>query len=191
MNGKERQSLYSKTQIIEAVFTLLKDNHFDEITVNEILDLSQISRRTFYRYFANKEDILQVYLDGLLQSYYLLKDDILAQSSFEDMLMVTLNFFWDNREKLRLLISSQKFHLLIERYNQEAVPLYRSINAPWHVQPSHSQADLQDILHFITGGYFNIISHWLLEEPARPAAEIARNLSLLFSKIQQTFDLQP
>ncbi|MEX2785060.1 TetR/AcrR family transcriptional regulator [Streptococcus sp. H49] len=140
MNGKERQSLYSKTQIIEATFTLLKNNHFDEITVNEILDLAQISRRTFYRYFANKDDILQVYLDGLLQSYYLLKDDILAQSSFKDMLTVTLNFFWDNREKLRLLISSQKFHLLIEKYNQQAVVLYRFINAPLAYSASKYQS---------------------------------------------------
>lgn len=51
MNGKKEQILVSKSKIIEGTFRLLKLYTFDELTLNEILDEANISKRTFYRYF--------------------------------------------------------------------------------------------------------------------------------------------
>ena len=40
------------------VFKLLKDYHFDEITIQKICDIAEINRSTFYRYFQDKYDLL-------------------------------------------------------------------------------------------------------------------------------------
>lgn len=67
MNGKKEQILVSKSKIIEGTFRLLKLYTFDELTLNEILDEANISKRTFYRYFSNKQDILITIMMILLQ----------------------------------------------------------------------------------------------------------------------------
>ncbi|KRL83830.1 TetR/AcrR family transcriptional regulator [Ligilactobacillus apodemi] len=114
MNGKEEQILRSKTKIINAMFELLKTNTFDELTLNEILDEATVSRRTFYRYFTNKQDILNYYYNDFIAKYRLLEKTILKQRSLSGVILVTLNYFYQNQPELALLIKNQKFHLLLE-----------------------------------------------------------------------------
>ncbi|MBZ9693497.1 TetR/AcrR family transcriptional regulator [Clostridium sp. M14] len=48
----------SKKWLIEALFDLMEEKPYSTITVKEISDKAQLSRRTFYRNFKVKEDLL-------------------------------------------------------------------------------------------------------------------------------------
>ena len=187
MNGKKEQIRQSKDKIVEAMFRLLEKDSFDEITLNEVLDEASVSRRTFYRYFQNKQAILEFYIHTFIENYRLLNETILKQTTFEGLILLTLNYFKANQNKLQLLIINQKFPLLLLRFNNVAVTLYKSFDAPWHVREVSSQK-LDDVLHFIVGGYSNIIRHWLMETSPREAQEVAQNIQELFSQIVKTFD---
>lgn len=188
MNGKKEQILVSKSKIIEGTFRLLKLYTFDELTLNEILDEANISKRTFYRYFSNKQDILNYYYDDFITNYRSLESEILHQSSLNGVLGVTLDYFYQNRHYLRILIKNQKFYLLLEKFNRAAVRIYQSIDAPWHIK-SKTPLELTDSLLFIVGGYSNIISSWLTEENPRNPQEIAEHINNIFINVSRNLEL--
>lgn len=62
-------AIRSRNQIIEALFDLMKDIPYPEITIKEIAFKANVVRRTFYRHFASKEVVISNHLDDLFASY--------------------------------------------------------------------------------------------------------------------------
>jgi AcrR family transcriptional regulator len=58
MGNKERNS-YVCNAITDALLEMLKTRDLSEITIGEITEKAQVSRNSFYRNFASKEDIIR------------------------------------------------------------------------------------------------------------------------------------
>ena len=65
-----RMSLQTREWVRSAFLELLDEvEDIKSITISDISKRSGISRRTFYRYYASKEDILTEYIDILIEQY--------------------------------------------------------------------------------------------------------------------------
>jgi AcrR family transcriptional regulator len=65
-NGiQERKREAVRAHLAEVALELLADRDFDSVTVDEISVAAGVSRRTFFRYFASKEDVILGFLDQL------------------------------------------------------------------------------------------------------------------------------
>lgn len=59
MSGKEDLRVRrTKKALFESFFKLLHEKQFDEITVNELCDVANIRRATFYKHYSDKLDFL-------------------------------------------------------------------------------------------------------------------------------------
>ena len=64
-----KTAVQSQHMIADALFSLMKRKPFQQITVTEICEAAAIGRKTFYRNFDAKEDVVEFRVEGLCDQY--------------------------------------------------------------------------------------------------------------------------
>lgn len=165
MNPTQNPSaLRSKKLITETLLNLLKTYPFNEIAVKQILIDAQISRKTFYRNFSSKEDVLSSYIDSILNDY---KDTILSldKASFADCFDVIFRFCEANRDLLILLKNNKLLHIPMMKLNELLPSLHKEIDIKNH------------IIYFNIGAIWNVIINWV-ENDMRDSSESIKQILL-------------
>lgn len=87
----------------EALFDLLATRKsLQNISIAELSEHAQIARRTFYRYYHSKEEVLTNYIDRLIQRYILeLQTEEL--DDFEDLVNLFFQYWSQYTEPLKIL----------------------------------------------------------------------------------------
>lgn len=83
----------TKEIIREAAFELMESSPFEKITIQQILDKAGISRRTFYKYYADKYEIMQEYFTMHLEGF----SDNLSEENWKVVYENFYEFIWQKR----------------------------------------------------------------------------------------------
>ena len=77
MNKKaDRRIIRSKRLLKHSLISLLGEKSFNDITITDIVNRSELNRSTFYSHFSNKEELLNFIIDDLLAGMILsMKND--------------------------------------------------------------------------------------------------------------------
>ena len=94
---KNPSALRSKKKITEALLLLMKQYPYTEITVKQILLETDISRKTFYRNFLSKDDVLNSFIDTIFQDYVI----AIQQQKQKYSLIQTLDVIFFFCEKIK------------------------------------------------------------------------------------------
>jgi AcrR family transcriptional regulator len=86
----ERKRRAVRGELSEIALRLLTDRAFDTLTIDQIAAAAGVSRRTFFRYFTSKEDVVFAFLD---QWAVRLAADIVARPAEEDPVAAVQNSF--------------------------------------------------------------------------------------------------
>src|SRR6202171_5438146 len=86
----ERKRRAVRGELSEVALGLLTDRTFESLTIDEIAAAAGVSRRTFFRYFTSKEDVVFAFLD---QWAVRLAADIVARPAGEDPVMAVQTSF--------------------------------------------------------------------------------------------------
>lgn len=85
-----------------AFLALLEEKGFENMTVQDILDRTQINRSTFYAHFKNKNDVAKMFIDeikGLLYSNFETRFSIPTREFVQKMIPI----FWQYKDMIRLI----------------------------------------------------------------------------------------
>ena len=102
----------SQKEITDALLVLMQDYPYNEITVKQILLESKLARKTFYRNFESKDDVLYSLLKSNLEEYF----DIVNNARGE-VLDTIFEFAERNRELLMLLDKNNMLHVVLQCLN--------------------------------------------------------------------------
>lgn len=110
-NNCSPENIRVKNQIVEGLFSLLKEKPLSNIKISELIERSGVARVSYYRNFHDKEEILHYYLTELTQAGHqqiseYFEKNIGSSHPFEERFVIAFRFFEENQAKLRQLIDS-------------------------------------------------------------------------------------
>lgn len=146
----------SKQQIIEALLKLMEKYPYSEISVKQIVMETDLARKTFYRNFSSKDDVLDAYINQEIYEY------TRALMKEPEPLSVIFAFCEKNRKLLSILHKNNMLYLLLLRLN-EVIPQISETtdmkNNPFRLMMGELEPDY--LIAFNVGAIWNVIFKWV------------------------------
>ena len=159
----------SKLWMENALLKLMETENFQEITIQEIADHAQVSRRTFYRNYSSKEEILEGRFNKIWLEYRM----IIRQQknlSLPTIARVLFTQIQKHHEFLSLLNRQQLLPGLLTRIDELLPPAFYEVKG--ETLP-FSKESIRYALAFSAGGFMRIVILWLNDKTQKPPDEIA------------------
>lgn len=162
MNPSQNPSaIRSKKEITDTLLQLMNTYSYTDITVKQIILESQVARKTFYRNFLSKDDVLDAYIDNIMQQYiYSLQQ--LPNCQLSNILDVIFTFCFQNQDLLIKLRDNNLMYLLLHKWNIFIPMIHNQIVSPNHPMFQECSPEQVDyIIAFNIGAIWNVIMKWI------------------------------
>ncbi len=168
--------------ITQSLVLLMKNTPFDKITMEQVAKKAGVSRRTIYRYFDNKGQILDRVFSKIVKNYEIkIKDDL---NSSDNVILTSFKFILDNSD---VFILAYKNNLLdnitmaIKEVVKEAVLSYNEKAKSW------SEKYFNCYISFTTGGIYRLLYEWLETGSNKNPAEVFEVYKNVISDLDKKF----
>lgn len=151
-------ALQSKEWLTNALFELIDKYDYNSITISQICRKADLSRRTFYRLYNSKEDIL-VEKIASLTSVYLSSIDDTIHVNYLDMASSYFEFWYNHKNFLLLLCKSNLIDSIFQNLQIKIPGICKSLKR------SDNEICNSSLLHYINsfgfGGLNSMILDWI------------------------------
>lgn len=165
MDRKNSGAERSKKCLADALFSLMKQKPFSEISITDIAREADYTRQTFYQHFTTKEDVLQYYLDDLFDREYRNTQPGTEGMDGEDLLRVVcqkaMQLFWGAHSDLaEVIMDNHLSTLLVEALVRYWSIVFHDSSVPIPMD-RFSEEEKQLIYRYISGGPFHMFYYWI------------------------------
>ena len=185
--SEDLRIIKTKKALKEALFELLKKQHFDELSVNSICERAGVRRATFYKHFKDKYDFLTYIISSLRdefdETFFSQEQPESAVEYYVEYLASFIDFLDENREVMTsILASDMRMSLVVlimkQNYADTLKRLERSVQRGM-VLPSEPGY----VASLLAGGFGSILLVWLNEGMKTPKEKVFAETSALLRKI--------
>ena len=162
-----REQKQPRQYIVKALFELLEHKNYHDITISRLAQKANISRRTFYRCFRTKDDVMK-YTSALLMDEFA---DTLLKNHAADLKGIAQSYFefWEHYIDILLLLKKQ--HLLYFLEDDMPALVRNTAVKIKHIPPEYERitpsADLEKykyLFHFRLAGFWRLTLIWCEEK---------------------------
>ena len=157
----------SRQWLIQSLLDLMSKKEYSEITVTEIAEHAQLSRRTFYRICNSKEELLEQYFLTISNDYVSCFDKSTFYS-LKEIIEIFFTFCEKHIDFLRLLQKNHLLYYLLEQFNLILPVIHDMVRGDQGIYQTPLEKKIA--LLASAGALWNILSEWLQMEE-RPAPE--------------------
>lgn len=165
--------------ICNTLLKLLDELQYNDITMSDIAAAAFVGRRTCYRYFSTKDDIVRAITDDLMDKLAKGINNVIGneayQLGFYDVALCYFQLMEDNIDLLRKLKKAKLLHFIADNFEQMILAVamktkYRGMSVSDELMNAvlHSEKYYEFI--FKVAGFWRVTVQWI-DEPDRRSAE--------------------
>ena len=161
--GKDRRVRRTRQLLHEALISLILEQPYHTISVQEILDRADVGRSTFYAHFQDKDALFRYGFDRMLDSLNQQMDGQ-KQELTGDSLFPSLELFkhvQNNQALYKALVPGRGIELF-QKYGQNALSqrIERSLESQFPVR-AMNVIPLPVLSYYLAGAFITLLQWWL------------------------------
>ncbi|MBG9829375.1 TetR/AcrR family transcriptional regulator [Bacillus sp. FSL M8-0063] len=146
LSSRKHRSIETKKKLLHAGYTIFIQNGFQKTTITQIIKHAETGYGTAYVYFKNKDDLLIVLMEDVMNQFY----DI-AERSFSPQTKEEAHKMIQNQVRAFLQLAEKERAIL--QVVQEAIGLSKEIRQKWdEIRERFINSIAQDITYSQEGG---------------------------------------
>ena len=168
-------TLQSRQWLLDALLQLMKEKSYNEITIKELTKRAGLDRKTFYRHFKTKDELLDLpmkeafdrYVDELKQLPEL--SSFAITKAYFDLCLQYIDFF--------KLLNTHGLLLIVLLKFSEYFPM---LNDLFFDNPAYVKKTDWELI-YEAGGFWNVTVHWIkngAQETPEEMAKIIESITL-------------
>lgn len=173
-----KDSLSTKEIIKCTLLNLLKEKDYCDIQMKEIAEAANVGRRTLYRYFQTKDDIVRFIADSLMDEFA----EALLENHAAGLLQTSETYFSFWEKNIEIFHCLDNSHLL--QYIEDDLAKY-IMQVTLKTKYKDENMDLEQMIaiaseeqkygfYFTIAGYWELTKRWMREENRRTPEEISK-----------------
>lgn len=155
-NGKITEQ--SKEKLAQALLTIMEQYDYREITITQISQEAGLSRKTFYRLFKGKEELLDFYFGKLFQEYQT-QIQVRRPERYWDVVQCYFDFCEERKELLFLLRQNNLLGAFFEASYQYSFAVFSYVRSAETVDIYAKF--LPYLLAYSVGGMYSMALKWV------------------------------
>lgn len=176
-NGKIAER--SKEALTNALLRTMETYDFREITVTQIAQEAGLSRKTFYRLFTDKNEIIDE-LFKKVSNEYLSELEGKEIHNYWDIARFYFNFFEKKKDLLKLFAKNNLLFLLHDVCYKYSFTIFTEAHAK--TLSTDIPNNLNYILAYSMGGLYNMLIEWIKNDTDIPAETFIGELRDMFKR---------
>lgn len=174
--------LQSKQAFIDALFHLMENETYDDVTIKQLVLESGYSRRTYYRYFSSKTAILNESFSQNMESYH---KHLEQQKKLdpENIPAQFINFMWPLHHRLQLLAQNDLLIPLLAKNVPDMAKMLLMIKVPWRQAQQPDLNKYYYALIYSIGGFCVMLDTIFKEPTLKEPKDIIDSLSSALMEI--------
>ena len=168
MTSQDRRITKTRKAIYTAFLQLLNKKSFETITVQEIIDLADVGRSTFYSHYESKE----ILLDELCRYLFHLLFEREKNISTETYLSHIFSHFKKNQDHVTSLLFSKNDYFLRQLQKELEHHVYPMVIED--LQASYPNIPSSYFQHFVVTNFIETLIWWLREGKIHTEREVVQ-----------------
>ncbi len=168
MSTQDRRITKTRKAIYTAFLQLLNQKDYESITVQEIIDLADVGRSTFYSHYESKELLLDELCRYLFHHLFEREENITT----EDYLAHIFSHFKKNQDHVTSLLFSKNDYFLRQLQKELEHHVYPMVEN--NLQLSYPNIPASYLKHFVVTNFIETLTWWLKKGKSYKEDQVVR-----------------
>lgn len=173
----------TRNAIIEAFQYLMTTTSFDKIRIQDITDIAEINRHSFYNHFDDKYDLLYQILLQMFAIEYDSKSGEPVIMQMMKQIPQVLHFFEKDRRFFKSAFKHNNRQSVNDFFQNLIVDWLTNMLNNEAIKDSKDKSFLKVKARFYIAGCSQLIVYWLYNEPNKPADVLSDEINRIFKSI--------